>query len=82
MNKEKKLDHLPSDKLRPLWMRSSNELDKKPNVNVLYGKMFYYDGRYNETAISMEFAKNPQKYCTLHPSEYPCYILLKQKSPP
>lgn len=61
------------DKLRHSWMRKGNELNNRPEVNTLYGKQFYYDKRYPESAIPIEYAHDPVKFCQMYPSQYPCW---------
>jgi hypothetical protein len=61
------------DNLRHSWMRKGNELNNRPEVNTLYGKQFYYDKRYPESAIPIEYAHDPVKFCQMYPSEYPCW---------
>jgi hypothetical protein len=62
------------DKLRHSWMRKGNELNNRPEVNTLYGKQFYYDKRYPESAIPIEYAHDPVKFCQMYPSQYPCWV--------
>lgn len=55
-----------ANRWKPDWMRDST------NVNSVYGKAYYYDKRFLEQAIDIEYAKDPEKYCSLHPDIYPC----------
>ena len=40
-----------------------------------YGVPYYWDYRYPRQPISVEFAKDPEKYITEHPDEYPSYVI-------
>ena len=40
-----------------------------------YGEKFYNDANYPKHPISIDFAKDPVKFCNEHPNEYPSYIL-------
>ncbi len=37
-----------------------------------YDHAFYRDWRYGEQPVDIRFAANPEKYCQMHPSAYPC----------
>jgi hypothetical protein len=41
---------------------------------------YYRDWKYPRKPISVEFIKNPAKYCKAHPFEYPCEILANTSS--
>jgi len=69
------------DNLRHSWMRKKNELNNRPEINTLYGKQFYYDKRYPESAIPIEFAHDPVKFCQMYPSEYPCWNTFSSQGP-
>lgn len=40
-----------------------------------YGEKFYHDARFPRQPISIEFAKDPKKFCRDHPNEYPSYVI-------
>lgn len=56
-----------TDKLKPDFLTHSGS-----NLIEKYDKQYYYDKRYMESAISVDFAKNPGEFCNLHPEDYPC----------
>lgn len=45
-----------------------------------YGEKFYYDANYPKQPISVDFAKDPAKFCREHPNEYPSYIIGSRSS--
>jgi hypothetical protein len=55
-----------TNRFRPNWMRANS------NVFPQYGKVFYYDRRFLESAVDVEYAKDPKGYCQLYPDVYPC----------
>ena len=55
-----------ANKYKPDWMSDDS------NINKVYGKVFYYDKRFLESAVDIDFAIDPEKYCSLNPTVYPC----------
>lgn len=39
------------------------------------GHKYYWDWRYPKQPISLDFAKDPERYTQLHPNEYPSYVI-------
>jgi len=44
----------------------------KKGLEVIDGK-FYRDWKWPQMPVAIEFGLNPDKYCAVHPSEYPCF---------
>ena len=55
-----------ANKYKPDWMSDNS------NINKVYGKVFYYDKRFLESATDIDFAIDPKTYCSINPTVYPC----------
>jgi len=44
-------------------------------VTDFYEGKYYWDWRFPKQNISVEFAKDPIKFCQEHPKEYPSYVI-------
>ena len=46
--------------------------NKQPGLEIVDGK-FYRDWKWPQMPVAIEFGLNPDKYCSAHPGEYPCF---------
>lgn len=49
------------------------------DIDYFYGEPYYWDWRYPAKMISVEFAKNPEKFCRDHPNTYPVPLINSRK---
>lgn len=71
------MEHVCLPKSHPIYARIKDRqqaMFNEPTTKKYYDKPYYYDWRYPEKPLDIEFAANPKKYCKKYPHRYPCYI--------
>ncbi len=51
---------------------------EQPEIITYYDQPYYRDWRYNLQPVDIRFAANPEKYCLMYPTSYPCSQYLKK----
>ncbi len=71
-NEIKPLNKSISQDLKALIQYRQPYMFDKPKITDIDTNKYYYDWKYPRKPISVEFLKNPKKYCRSNPLEYPC----------
>lgn len=68
-------DPLTTDDLALVRELQPKHLGLEPLIVTISGRRFYYDAKYPEGPISIDFARNPIKFQKENPSVYPSYAI-------